>query len=134
MATIVGMAQAYSILWVALLAVTLGASSACAGRRFDALMRSWQGHSTEELFRTWGPPNYLYSDGKGGYVSVYVPNPPAGTRRTGDLSERLRGAAGTRIYDDSLRGAWPIHRIFFSDTTGRIVRSEWRGRWECCSS
>ena len=58
------------------------ASSGCAARRpggpdeFDALMRSWQGHTIDDLFRTWGRPVYLYSDGGSGRIAVYVPAAP----------------------------------------------------------
>jgi hypothetical protein len=117
----------------AVLAAALAVSSGCAARRFDALMQSWQGHSIEELFRTWGPPNYLYSDGKGGRVAVYVPPPEAGVTRSRDAGDRLRSAASTQIYDRAMTGSWPIYRIFFFDVSGRIVTTEWRGRWECCS-
>src|SRR5687767_9868923 len=111
-----------------------GAAPGCAARRFGQLMRSWQGHTLDRLFRTWGPPNYLYSDGAGGQIAVYVPAPAAGTTRSGTASERLRAAATQRVYDPGMTDAWPIFRIFFADATTRIVRTQWRGRWECCTS
>jgi len=42
-------------------------------------------------------------------------------------------ADALRVYDPRMTDAWPIYRIFFADSTGHIVRSQWRGRWECCS-
>jgi hypothetical protein len=102
------------------------ASSGCAARHFDALMKSWQGHTIDDLFRTWGRPGYLYSDGEGGRIAVYIPLASAGATAQGQ-SEALR------VYDPRMTGAWPIFRIFFVDRTGHIVRSEWRGQWECCS-
>jgi hypothetical protein len=122
------------MLFVAVLTAALAATPGCASRRFDAMMRSWDGRSIDDLFRTWGPPNYLYSNGKGGQVAVYVPTPVPGASRTSDAAERLRRAASTRLYDESMTDAWPIYRIFFTDNSGRIARSEWRGRWECCSN
>ena len=145
MATIVGMAQACWSAPLARRSISIGSAicifaalavSGCAARRFDALMQSWRGHSLDELFRTWGSPNYLYSDGKGGSVVVYVPNPSPGapgvTRRP-DISEQMRAAATTREYDAGMKNSWPIYRIFFTDPGGRIVVAEWRGTWECCS-
>jgi hypothetical protein len=120
-----------------LLILTLGAAGVapgCAARRFDALMQSWQGHTIDDLFRTWGPPNYLYSDGAGGQIAVYVPAPAPGTTRRGAESDRLRAAATLRVYEPRMTDAWPIYRIFFADRMSRIVRTQWRGRWECCSS
>jgi hypothetical protein len=108
------------------------AVSGCASRRFDALVQSWRGHSMEELFRTWGSPNYLYADGKGGHVAVYVPTPSTGIRKP-DVDELMR-TAKSRVYEPGMKNSWPIYRIFFADPGGRIVVSEWRGQWECCSS
>jgi hypothetical protein len=119
------------LFFAAIMSVTL-ASSGCAARRFDALMQSWQGHTVEDLFRTWGRPVYLYSDGEGGQIAVYVPVQSAGRSRTAVTNEPRQPAL--RVYDPRMSDAWPIFRIFFADKTGRIVRSRWRGRWECCSS
>jgi hypothetical protein len=108
------------------------ASSGCAARRFNALMQSWQGHTVDDLFRTWGRPVYLYSDGGGGRIAVYVPRASAGA------GAAVTNAAGQpealRVYDPRMTDAWPIFRIFFIDNAGRITRSRWRGQWECCSS
>ena len=112
------------------------ASSGCAARRFDALMQSWQGHTINDLFRTWGRPAYLYSDGSGGQVAVYVPaatTPATSTPGTAARNEP-RQQQPLRVYDPRMIDSLPIFRIFFIDNTGRIVRSRWRGRWECCSS
>jgi hypothetical protein len=111
------------------------ASSGCAARRFDALMQSWQGHTIDDLFRTWGRPAYLYSDGSGGQVAVYVPaaTTPA-TSIPGAAVRNERQPQALRVYDPRMIDSLPIFRMFFIDNTGRIVRSRWRGRWECCSS
>jgi hypothetical protein len=119
---------------LAALAVLLAPSPGCAARRFDALMRSWQGHPVDELFRTWGAPNFLFPDGQGGQVAVYVPNPIRETARAREQRERLRAATRTRVYEAAMKEAWPIHRLFFVDASGRIVRTEWKGEWECCSN
>jgi hypothetical protein len=108
-------------------------SAGCAARRFDALMQSWNGHTTDDLFRTWGAPTYLYSDGKGGRIAVYVPAASIATSRTG-ATAASRQSEALLVFDPTITKAWPIYRIFFVDNTGRIVRSQWRGRWECCSS
>jgi hypothetical protein len=120
------------LLLLAVIACGALASSGCAARRpggrgeFAALMKSWQGHTIDDLFRTWGRPVYLYSDGDGGRIAVYVPIASAGT-----IEQRESGPL--RVYDSRMTDAWPIFRIFFADKTGRIVRSEWNGQWECCS-
>ena len=120
------------LLLVAVVVSGAVASSGCAARRFHSLMQSWQGHTVDDLFRTWGRPAYLYSDGEGGRVAVYVPAASAGTSRAAVTSEPRQEAL--RVYDPRMIDGWPVFRIFFADGTGRIVRSQWRGRWECCSS
>jgi hypothetical protein len=123
-----------SILVAAMLALALAGTAGCASRRFDALMDSWQGHSLDDLFRTWGPPNFLYADGAGGAVAVYVPAANAGGPRTEAARERMLARTKAITYEPSMRNAWPIYRLFIADDAGRILRTEWRGQWECCSS
>jgi hypothetical protein len=117
-------------------------ASGCASRKFDALMRDWQGHRLGELLVTWGQPQYSFSDGRGGQVVVYTPVPapaPATSRRAGgDGSEPSTGlqsyrngaATSQTVYNPSMTARWPIFRLFFVDPGGRIVRSAWRGRWD----
>jgi hypothetical protein len=109
------------------------ASSGCAARRFDTLMQSWRGHTLDDLIRTWGRPVYLYSDGEGGQIAVYVPAASAGTSRAA-AANLGRPPEALRVYDPRQTEGWPIYRIFFVNSTGHIVGSRWRGRWECCSS
>jgi hypothetical protein len=98
-------------------------------------MQSWQGHTVDDLFRTWGRPIYLYSDGEAGRIAVYIPISSAGTTATAGtaVTNEQRQPEPLRVYDARMTDAWPIFRIFFIDSAGRIVRSEWRGQWECCS-
>jgi hypothetical protein len=119
---------------LAVLAALILAGSACADRRFDALMRSWEGQAQPDLFRTWGPPDYIYADGGGGRVAVYIPLARPGDSRRSPESERLRAASSTRVFDPALKATWPIFRIFYIDAQGRVSRTEWRGDWECCSN
>jgi hypothetical protein len=124
---------------IALVASAALASSGCAARRFDALMQSWQGHTVNDLFRTWGRPAYLYSDGSGGQIAIYVPAASAATTAAASNAAAAprngpRQPQPLREYDPRMIDSWPVFRMFFIDDTGRIVRSRWRGRWECCSS
>jgi hypothetical protein len=125
--------------WLALLSLALLGCilSDCSSRRFDRLMRDWDGHRLAELVVTWGQPQYTFSDGRGGQVVVYTPdNIPT---RSGSASAPLPAAGlqsfrdGTAtsqpVYNPSMTERWPIFRLFFVDSTGRIVRSSWRGRW-----
>jgi hypothetical protein len=130
--------QAYRSRWpvaatgVLLVALTL-AASACAGRRFDALMRSWEGQSAADLLRTWGQPDFLYDDGRGGRVAVYVPAGDTRPARSSPEAARARAASGREVYYARLKKSWPTFRLFLVDPAGRVARTEWRGTWESCN-
>jgi hypothetical protein len=118
--------------------VTIGVS-ACATKKFNALMTAWHGHQVADLFGTWGPPTYVYSDGRGGRVIVYLPESSPDAANSGPLKspnmhptnpERMAPRGEFRL---SMTAYWPIYRIFFVDPTGQITNSEWRGDWVCCS-
>jgi hypothetical protein len=100
---------------------------------FAALMQSWNGHTINDLFRTWGRPVYLYSDGEGALIAVYIPEAFAGPSPRPSIPRDRGELNALSVYDPRLADAWPIYRTFFADRAGRIVRSEWRGEWECCS-
>ena len=139
MATIFGMGgQAYRTVRrrciAGMLLTMMLASIGCAGRRFDALMRSWEGQTLADLFRTWGQPDFFYTDGQGGRVAVYVPASSARPSRSSAEAERVRSASSVQIYRADMKNSWPTFRIFFVDAGGRIARSEWRGKWECCNN
>lgn len=139
MATIFGMRrQAYCTrcprLAAAIVAAVTLLSPACASRRFDALMQSWEGNSSSDLLRTWGQPDFLYGDGQGGRVAVYVPSAATRPARSSAEAARVRAASSGRVYQADMKNSWPTFRIFFIDPTGRIVRTEWRGQWECCNN
>jgi len=139
MATIFGMGgQAYRTVRrrciAGMLLTMMLASIGCAGRRFDALMRSWEGQTLADLFRTWGQPDFFYTDGQGGRVAVSVPTSSARPSRRSAEAERVRSASSVQVYQADMKNSWPTFRIFFVDAGGRIARSEWRGRWECCNN
>jgi len=97
-------------------------------------MQSWEGNSIGDLLRTWGQPDFLYGDGQGGRVAVYVPAASTRPARSSAEAERVRAASSARVYQSSMKNSWPTFRIFFIDPMGRIVRTEWRGQWECCNN
>lgn len=123
----------------ALVGLLLVSLPGCAGHRFGELMRAWEGHRQAELFKTWGLPQYAFSDGQGGQVIVYTPDAPSLGERdpTADASEDagprvLRNGAGTSqaVYKPAMNERWPVFRIFFVGPEGLIQRSVWRGRWD----
>lgn len=130
-----------AVAWrVVVLLVMVGVASACAARQFDRLMRDWEGRPLSQLLTTWGPPRSVYSDGKGGHVVVYVPageSVPTVPRRAPtsgpQLADEILNGLGARpVYAPRVSAAWPVYRVFFVDSKGRIAATQWKGEWACC--
>jgi hypothetical protein len=132
--------RALTLRSVVLIVLTAWLASACAAKRFDRLMRDWEGRPLSQLLTTWGPPRTVYSDGKGGHVVAYVP-----TANSQTTEQRRAAASGPQLASDILHGpetlpvyapqasaAWPVFRLFFVDSRGQIYESQWKGEWVCC--
>jgi hypothetical protein len=115
-------------------------AAACATKRFDRLMRDWEGRPLSQLLTTWGPPASLYSDGKGGHVLAYVPAADSRTAeqrravKSGPLlaDDILHGLGAQPVYEPRVSAMWRVYRLFFVDSRGQIYESQWKGDWVCC--
>src|SRR5262245_52742515 len=114
---------------VVVLLLIVATSAGCASRQFGRMMRAWNGQAERQLVTEWGPPAFKYADGQGGQVYVYI---PASSRRPPAFPR----ASETRlpVYTAVEASRWRIHRTFFIDMSGRIYRSAWKGKWECCGT
>ena len=131
-----GMGRASAGITAGIIVLLLVAVSAgCAERRFNALMQAWRGHRLAELLSAWGPPRYMYSDGQGGRVLLYIPDSSTAGSRVSPPSSNDEDQADTpRVdYTPQMTSGVPIFRLFFVDARDSIYRAEWRGEWECCS-
>lgn len=125
-----------------LLLVTFGAS--CAAHSVDRLMQDWHGRRLQELLATWGPPRYAYADGAGGYVLLYVPDAESGSaaaqpilRSGAHLADQLARRSpidSEPAYPPEITTRWRVFRAFFIDANQKIIRSQWRGKWQCCGT
>ena len=50
--------------------LTLLIFSGCAAR-ISNVMRSWKGHHYSDLIASWGPPQQVFDDGKGGRLLIW---------------------------------------------------------------
>jgi hypothetical protein len=130
--------RALTLRSLVLVVLTASLPSACATKRFDRLMRDWEGRPLSQLLTTWGPPRTVYSDGKGGHVIAYVPNAESQTteqrRMTGPLlaDEILHTPGAEPVYEPGVSARWSVYRLFFVDSRGQIYASQWKGEWVCC--
>lgn len=102
-------------------------------------MRDWEGRPLSQLLTTWGAPLAVFSDGNGGHVVAYVPTADAQTTGEGrvtsgpHLANDILEAPGTRpVYAPRVSAGWPVYRLFFVDSLGRIYEARWKGEWVCC--
>ena len=125
-----------TLLGLALLAVV---SSGCAGR-INTMMQSWEGHSFPEMISRSGPPQQVFSDGRGGQVLVYTQvrsyTVPGNATTTTTVNGSTVGnniyatATSQTIYNPAMTYQWQVYRIFFIDfidANGRIYRWAWKG-------
>lgn len=98
------------------LALLIGLVTHLRDRRTE-IMASWVGHHQSELIASWGPPNRIMPDGKGGTVLDYSHYKDLGQRgyidRRGNIYTYPRGYQATRL--------------FYVDSDGIIYNFKWKG-------
>jgi len=116
----------------ALAVVALGA---CAST--TKVMESWQGHNANELLASWGPPQQVFSDGRGGRVFVYTSQrswTTQGSSRTHtniqlyDYGDYISGTATSyTTYTPSKTYGYTASRTFWINKHGVIYNWAWKG-------
>ena len=117
---------------------------ACATHNVDRLMQDWHGHRLQELLATWGPPRYVFADGAGGHVLLYVPDVESGSAAAQPILRNGAQAADQLVrrsaieseppYQPDITSRWRVFRAFFIDANQKIYRSQWKGKWDCCGT
>ena len=106
---------------VTLLVIVVVVLASCSGP--SEIMRSWEGHTINELYLSWGPPSSTMSDGNGGTIISYYYN-----RDFGQIPGRA-----TRNYDGSISYTAPTNvgntaaRHFYANSQGIIYSWRWQG-------
>lgn len=132
--------------WLPILALMLFAG--CVGtEELNRVMRSWEGHSVNELVASWGAPTSRTSDGSGGQIftydkshRTYIPESyspdytgaaiatyshPEGDPTT---TPRTHTSAVTpTTYSPAYTSHVTRRRVFWIDSSGRIYRWSWEG-------
>ena len=104
----------------------------CASH-INKVMNSWMYHHYSDLMASWGPPQYLYDDGKGGRILVYtsprafaVPGSSYTTFNANVYDNYIWGSAVT-TYNPSRVYTWTAYRMFWINKQGTIYRWSWKG-------
>lgn len=98
------------------ISLTLAVSVGCANR-INKMMTSWVGHHYSELLESWGAPDRIVEDGRGGKIIVYEEYVGGGSRGCVSPSGHVR-----------LRNTGYVRkREFFTDQDGIIRAWRWKG-------
>jgi hypothetical protein len=108
----------------------------CAGR-INKVMASWTNHHYSDLIASWGPPQQVYDDGRGGRMLVYTTQRSwtspgtAVTRTTGratSYDNYIWGTATSRTtYNPPQTHGYTAYRVFWIDKRGYIYKWQWKG-------
>jgi len=86
-------------------------------------MDSWVGRHQSELIASWGPPNRVADDGKGGRILIYGSYVDLGqTPGRGDVDY-----FGNITYTAPQQRGYTRTRMFYVDSDGYIYSWRWQG-------
>ena len=108
----------------------------CAAR-LNKMMKSWVDHHYGDLIASWGPPQEVFDDGRGGRILIYTiqrqwTNPGTSkTRTTGSATmwdSFIWGSTTSKTtYRPPQTHKWTAYRMFWINEDGIIYRWAWRG-------
>ena len=104
----------------------------CA-EQISQTLQSWMGHNFNELIAVWGPPSYVFPDGRGGAIFVYAqnrswvqPGSATTTYQTTVIGDYLY-TYGTTTYTPAVVQGYTAYRMFWISRDGVIYSWAWRG-------
>ncbi|HDY99918.1 MAG TPA: hypothetical protein ENH52_00420 [Nitrospirae bacterium] len=108
-------------------------------------MASWMGHDVNDLIASWGPPQQVMSDGKGGQILIFSQGRQWTT--PGTATTNVYGTAntygnyygntytgntygnvqGTTTYTPPQTHGYQAQRMFWVNSSGKIYKWAWKG-------
>lgn len=120
--------------WTGVVALVLLLSGCMTAQEMSNIMDSWKGSHISDLIASWGPPQQLVPDGKGG--KIYIWRQQASIPLTqGKTTERGSATAiGSTVYYNSKTTYTPgtnieidRTRMFWVNRRGIIYNWQWKG-------
>ena len=109
--------------------------SGCAS--INKTMQSWVGNHQSDLIASWGPPQQVMDDGRGGRIFIYpttrsLTSPGHSTTTVtgsayGSGSYAYGSATGYTTYTPPQTSSYNAYRMFWIDSNGYVYRWAWRG-------
>jgi hypothetical protein len=86
------------------------------------MMQSWVGHHQSELIASWGPPDQISTDGKGGSVLIY-----GSYVNLGQTPGQATINGNQITYTAPQQNGYRRTRMFYVDKDGYIYSWRWQG-------
>ena len=114
-----------------LLAVAIVFFTGCqTDQQRNAVMASWMGHNVNDLIASWGAPDNVMADGKGGQILIY--DKSGQLVLPGETTTTINAYGSTAVANSYTTPGTVIklrrQRMFWVDSNGTIYRWAWRGR------
>ena len=100
-------------------------------------MQSWMRHHQSDLIASWGPPQQVMDDGRGGKIFIYsttrsFTSPGHSTTTVtgsayGSGNYAYGSATGYTSYTPPQTSSYNAYRMFWIDSNGYVYRWAWRG-------
>jgi hypothetical protein len=87
----------------------------------NMIMRSWVGHTENELYRHWGPPSKTIDNGSNGKIVVYVPD----SSNKGVNRQRYVNASQPVEYLSPRNNQYKKIKSFYITPMGTIYAWKW---------
>lgn len=85
-------------------------------------MDSWVGHHESELIQSWGPPDQVVPDGKGGSILIY-----SSYVNLGQSPGVIKQVGYITTYTAPQARGYNRTRMFYVDKDGKIYSWRWKG-------
>lgn len=128
--------------WLALVAALAMFLPGCmTTAKMNEVMSSWVGHDANELVASWGPPQQVMPDGRGGQIFAYFQDrqytSPGFSTTTSTATASAWGnynyatatgyGTSNTVTTPPQTHRWTVSRTFWVDKNGRIYRWAWKG-------
>ena len=122
---------------IPLLGIFLIWCSGCglSGKRISETMESWKGHHVSDLIASWGPPQQIVDDGRGGSIYVWkqhvsIPWTKGYSTEKGTITNYGGNTSYYRnrtTYTPPTNLEWDRTRMFWVNKRGIIYHWQWQG-------
>lgn len=103
-------------------------STVLFGQIPDEVMESWMGAHQSEIIKSWGPPDKITSDGKGGKILIYITQSGEKYTEQGHYETSYATGYPVREYHPGreVDNRYYLYRMFYVNQRGIIYYYRWK--------